>query len=646
MQLLGQYLGRYHLLQSIASGGMGEVYLGQDPLTDRHVAIKVIRMSVLHSSEAQDAIRRFERETKLIAKLNHPHILPLLDTGEQNINGIRVLYLVMPLQQDGSLKQWLSQPNILPLSPEKIVPLLDQAADALQYAHDMDIIHRDIKPENLLIRMRKDVYTPDLLLADFGNASLMNATISPEVRGTPIYMAPEQWENKPPVQATDQYALAIMTYEMLTGRPPFSRGLSFPEYYDKHVNEQPLPPSRINPHLTKDIDEVLLRALEKNPMNRFQSVKDFSRAFREAAEGKNSFLDTAALSTTKFNQLLQAPKLIKMLIAVSAIFGLVLYTVNPLLAIPSIPYIGLVLVAIAWLLGLGQTAWFRQWNWFTAILLLSPFAGIVYGLVGPIRRPQSVRVLAVVRTLQELNKERRPYLYGGVLVVIIAEIIGISVYTNYASGRAYYEQIAPGKEATYASLTNSNPSLSYSLVSNASGNYKWEERADCTFAAQAYHVSDNTTDNTSSTPPDNFNSCYLQNSNFNNFAFQVQLVIISGGFGGILFRNSGGSNGFFYVFRIGVDGSYELRFYLNKQSDNYNVLSSGNTDAFNNGLGKLNTIGIVAKSDTIDLYINHHYIDEVEDNSSERGAIALLAASYQLNTAEVVYNNAEIWTLV
>src|SRR5579872_2881921 len=271
--------GRYRIVRPLGSGSMGEVYLVDDTRIDRQVAIKVIRFdasSFMNTDATQDAIRLFEREAKSIAQLNHPNILPLFDYGEEVINGTTVTYMVMPYCPDGSLSTWLQQhAEADMLSPQHTIHFTRQAADALQHAHDHDIIHQDVKPSNFLIRNRNGGL-PDILLADFGIARLAASSsgASQVVRGTPMYMAPEQWEGHP-VPATDQYALAVMTYQLLTGRTPFQGGPSQMMY--QHMTVSPLPPSTVNSALSPSVDSVLLRALAKRPQDRFPTVRSEER---------------------------------------------------------------------------------------------------------------------------------------------------------------------------------------------------------------------------------------------------------------------------------------------------------------------------------------------------------------------------------
>src|SRR5216684_412047 len=280
----GLQVGRYRLLRLIGSGGMGEVYLAADTQIDRRVAIKLFKAedtSPLSSDLSRRAVRLFRREMKTIAMLDHPHILPLFDYGEENVNGLLLTYMVMPFRKDGSLAAWLRRrgSKLLPLND--IEHFLFQAADALQYAHDHQIIHRDVKSSNFLIHSRKDnPDRPDLLLADFGIAKFNSAiaSLSSSIRGTPTYMAPEQWKGQP-VLATDQYALGVMIYELLTGYPPFQGGLEQVMYL--HINAEPEPPSTLNPSIHPDLDAVILRTLAKKPEDRFVSVSAFAQAFQE-----------------------------------------------------------------------------------------------------------------------------------------------------------------------------------------------------------------------------------------------------------------------------------------------------------------------------------------------------------------------------
>jgi serine/threonine protein kinase len=278
--------GRYRLIRLLGKGGMGEVYLVQDERVNRQVAIKVIRSESTPYPEedtALNAARLFQREAKAIAALEHPNILPLYDFGEEVGEDTTLSYMVMPFCVEGSLANWLrahGAPALL--APQDVAYFVVQAADALQYAHDCGVIHLDVKPPNFLLRTNKrNPNHPTILLADFGVAR-SSATLSSSshtIRGTPTAMAPEQWSSTP-VSATDQYALAVMAYEMLTGRPPFVGSMEQLMY--QHFTVAPPAPSTFNSALSASVDAVLLRALAKKPEERFPSISAFADAFEQA----------------------------------------------------------------------------------------------------------------------------------------------------------------------------------------------------------------------------------------------------------------------------------------------------------------------------------------------------------------------------
>ena len=285
--LEGQKLGEFRVLKRLGEGGMGQVYLAEQPRLERQVAIKVLRPMRPSSSSDEsdppmlaDAPERFKREAHAVGKLDHPNILPVHDFGLDK----ELMYLVMPYIPDGSLfdamRTGKRQRFSLPLDAAQVAPLVFQAASALQYAHDRNIIHRDVKPENFLIRTERDG-TIQVLLADFGLVKEYHpgsGTATMAV-GTADYVAPEQIEGRP-VPASDQYALAVMAYEFLTGRLPFTGSVA--EVATKHLRQQPPAPRSLNAKIPAEIEEVILTAMRKRPEERWPSIMQFARAYSEA----------------------------------------------------------------------------------------------------------------------------------------------------------------------------------------------------------------------------------------------------------------------------------------------------------------------------------------------------------------------------
>jgi serine/threonine protein kinase len=265
--LEGTTLGRYELRRCVARGGMSEVYLGYDRYVRRRIAVKV-----LYGSD-ELFVRRFEREALAIGTLSHDHILPLYDFGQQR----PWYYLVMPYVEGGTLRDYLLRKQWLSL--EEAGHFLEQIASALQHAHDHGVVHRDVKPSNILLRPDGHVY-----LADFG---LARAKMEAEsyhqggnIVGTPEYMAPEQ-SNGFNDYRSDIYSLGIILYQMLTGQVPFS-GDSPVTVSLKHMQTQPQPPSQINSKIPSSIEEVMLKALAKEPDERYQEASAFSFAYRKS----------------------------------------------------------------------------------------------------------------------------------------------------------------------------------------------------------------------------------------------------------------------------------------------------------------------------------------------------------------------------
>jgi len=275
--LIGQSLGRYHILEQLGEGGMAVVFKAFDTRLERKVAVKVISP---FKQQDEKVLKRFEREAKALAQLSHPNIVKVLDFGEQG--GLH--YLVMEYLRGGTLKSRLGKP----IPCQEAARLLLPVAQALEFSHQRGIVHRDVKPSNLLFSE-----TRELMLSDFGIAKILDAgdalrlTSTNVMIGTPDYMAPEQIHSKDVDHRADIYSLGVVLYEMITGRKPFTAKTPIAVLV-KSASE-PLPnPKLFIPDLPGFIEGVLLKALAKKPQDRFENMESFACELRRMAEGQET----------------------------------------------------------------------------------------------------------------------------------------------------------------------------------------------------------------------------------------------------------------------------------------------------------------------------------------------------------------------
>lgn len=266
----GQNIGPYRVMEKVGEGGMAAVYRAYHASMDRDVALKIMPFQFAQNEEFN---QRFQREVRVIAGLEHPHILPVYDSGEFEGSP----YLVMRYLNAGTLYGRIKA-GALPL--EQVDWIFSQVADALGYAHSRDVIHRDVKPSNVLIDGRGDAF-----LMDFGIAKLVGDsskfTATGVITGTPAYMSPEQAHTQDLDGRSDVYALGVVLYEMVTGRVPFEAETPMAVIL-KHIQE-PLPlPSELNPDLHPAVERVILKALAKNREDRFGSMDEFLAAWKQA----------------------------------------------------------------------------------------------------------------------------------------------------------------------------------------------------------------------------------------------------------------------------------------------------------------------------------------------------------------------------
>ena len=282
-EFVGRQPGNYRLTRFIGSGGFADVYVGEHVYLDTSSAIKVLKTRLV-----DDEQEHFLQEARTVARLIHPNIVRVLDYGVEG----EMPFLVMDYAPHGTLRRRIHRGTRL--SPEETLLYFKQVASALQYAHEQSVVHRDVKPENMLLGRNDEV-----LLSDFGIAVIAQTAhfqSTQEVIGTVAYMAPEQIQGKPQA-ASDQYSLGIVVYEWLSGDVPFHG--SFTEVCSQHLFADPPPLQEKAPGLAHAIVDVVQRAIEKDPAQRYPTLQ----AFAEACALAEPSADTATLDGQEANSL-------------------------------------------------------------------------------------------------------------------------------------------------------------------------------------------------------------------------------------------------------------------------------------------------------------------------------------------------------
>ncbi len=303
---MGHTLGNYRLTKLLGRGGFAEVYLAENVYLEIQTAIKVLKLQDLDTLEQE----KFRSEAKFMTTLKHPHIVAVLDYGiEMSQRGSgsdgSTPYLVMEYAPLGTLRHLY--PHNTPMALPKIASYTKQIAEALQYAHDKNVTHLDIKPENMLVRKSDDIALSDFGIAVTGlntsNLQQQQTEIMQKLaRGEPIvipgtaaYLAPERLRGHTQ-RACDQYSLAVVVYEWLCGKRPFEG--SDLEICQKHVKELPPPLHKANPAISRDVEQVVQKALSKEPADRYGSVAEFAQTLEKAIQASSPPLNSTIFPST------------------------------------------------------------------------------------------------------------------------------------------------------------------------------------------------------------------------------------------------------------------------------------------------------------------------------------------------------------
>ncbi len=604
---VGQQLGNYRLVCLLGRGGFAEVYLGEHIFLGTQAAIKVLQMQVAGSDT-----EHFLAEARTIAHLKQPHIVSVLEFGMEQ----ETPYLVMEYVPCGSLRQHYPKGTVLPLA--MIVPYVESSRICAAICARSKTDPSGYQTGKYVARLDDQVK-----LSDFpGIAPIAQSTRyqTQEVIGTVAYMAPEQLQGKPR-PASDQYSLGIVVYEWLSGTPPF-RG-SFTEIASQHVLVPPPPLHEKVPGISPAVEQAVMVALAKDPQQRFASVRAFAHALEQAWRFK---LQTAAV-------------------------------------IPSPPPSGEITIAATPPSGVQMQAEKSQEAVQASTSTTPPSTRPPIEPTAPVSlTPSSSHATPrLAETLTQGPHKPRPatWVLSGVLAALV---IGASILIYYTTvvvpdqlhaqamavaqtatsltvtAQAQASATASSPQGIYALATSGTPALDDSLSSQ--GGSQWDEKPPingwgCQFSGGAYHAI---------VPQQNsFEPCYAQASSFGDFAFQVQMTIIKGDGGGLVFRAVNTASCQVYALFVNQDGSYNFSVYTgcsSGQSLYHNSIFS----SFNVGLNQSNLITVIARQDTFYFYANRQYIFNYADSTYTSGKIGVIAHD-ATHPTEVVYTNAEVWQL-
>ena len=579
---------------------MSEVYLGYDRRVRRKVAVKVLYGS------SEPFVRRFEREALAVGTLSHDNILALYDFGEQR----PWYYLVMPYIEGGTLRDYLVRRERLTL--EEAGSFLNQIASALQYAHDHGVVHRDVKPSNILLRLDGHAY-----LVDFGLAKAKmeaeSLTHAGAMVGTPEYMAPEQ-SNGLHDYRSDIYSLGVVLYQMLTGRVPFTAespvAISL-----KHIQTQPPLPRQLNPDIPQSIEDVILKALEKDPNERYQEARILSAAYQKALQQEHANTLASAELPEMDEEETQVETHSKLSRDTHILSTQELLNDDekiPLFPLKQAPSPMPSLVDVQW-----RRAHLRP----ALMALFCLFLLSVLIFVSVTRQTAAVQPLKQKHALQSSTPQH-----------LTTATVTSTVDTQATLAAQARVQATAG---ITSSLGVGNVLYSDAMTTRGGG---WiDDGFQCFFSPQGYHVYAYATQTRHTVA-----WCYSNQGIFSDVVITAQAQLLRGDIYGIVFRLRPDSKAF-YVLEISSQGYYRFVRALGSNPLNWLVLIDWTySTAIIQGYGQTNTFLIVATGNQFRFYMNKQLlVTTFADDAYTSGLIGFLVGGDSTGGTEAVFSN--IW---
>jgi len=669
--LEGKTLDRYDLQRLMGKGGMADVYLSYDFHFNREVAVKVFKR------EDENLLRRFVREAHLMASLSNAHLMPIYDAGSTVLDGNNIYYIVMPFMEGGTLRARIRNN---PVSPSEACRYLSDIADALDYIHGQGIIHRDIKSSNILLDANGRCYLSDFGIARASTDSTQ-MTSTGNIMGTVDYLAPELVETDQRANArSDLYSLGVLLFEMVTGALPF-RGENQIAVVAMHVSKRPPSPRSIVPTLSRSVERVIYKALEKRPEQRYDSATKMAEAFCRAATKQP--LPDEQLADPPWNQ------------ATLAISGEYVQDTPHLAQVQEVyrpPSVTGPMPAARSTSIYPEGSLSRSLPAYASysppqnmkrrspartraiivtimavLALLAVLVPAVYVLATQSYRQAAdkAHALATSQAMRNLTATARLAAANATATqqVQSATATAQARATATAQANATATQQALNATATAQALAtataqaNAVASATASVIQAATAGpliYSdsfsnpqdgtqvtgWDSGQNaCSFEQDGYHVM------AKFGVVGGLQGCYQSEQQFQNSTVKVDMQIASGQSGGLFFRanNQGIDSG--YLFEVDSNGNYRLSSSPDFTKGRATLQDWTASSALNKGFHVKNTLEVIMQGNNLKLYANGGFLTAVQDATfPDAGYIGLQASTNNQNqTADVVYTNLNVY---
>ena len=683
--LEGKTLDHYELQRLIGRGGMADVYEAYDRYFQREVAVKVFKR------EDDELLRRFIREANLMASLKNEHLVPIYGSGEYQLDGLTQYYIVMPFMQGGTLRARI---RYAPLTLAQACECLQEVAPALDYIHSQNIVHRDIKASNVLLDADGRYYLSDFGIARM-TADVTQLTSTGNVLGTVDYIAPELFEGNHKANAlSDLYSLGVLLFEMVTGRLPFQADNQI-AVVTMHINKPPPSPRSLNPHISPQVERVILKALEKKPERRYQSAIELANAFCLAIAASDmeetqedipgsTVAPAPRTASERITPLIVQPPPTPILPEMPPITSLSkVVSSRPIESRPiertqkqrrrraspaSQRTVVVTILALVILLVLAiptflvATHRLNPNNAFTTTPVqtattpaatqgttsapitttatpdLTATAQAAASATAQAQDQATVTAQAAASATAQAQDQATATAQADASATAQAQDQATATVVAGVTATAQAQAQATAgivQTATAGAPTYQDPLTDATNPDTVAAN--WDKNNHCMFMSDGYHV-------TEPVGIVNLHGCRESANMYGNLAILVDVSIISGHSAGVFFRVStdvlntytGG-----YLFEIDSQGDYRISGFNGSVQPLHDWTSSS---ALKQGNNVTNTLLAVAQGGKLLFYANGVFLTEVDDSTYTSGVIAFLATTTDTN-ADVVYSNLKVYQL-